>query len=185
MDLKEILKNQGYTDEQIRKIMDAMKENGIHTSSAEDPDETIRQLREDNERLKAESEKPRPEKEDPSAGETIRQLQEEIRRGRIETAAIIGLTKAGAMDVDYLMYKAEKSGELRKLKIGEDGKVTGAEEFVNGLKKTHAAQFADPEKAPGVPVRTGIKKLEETGMPDEETGTLEEAIAWELSQENR
>jgi len=68
------------------------------------------------ERLKAESKKRQSEKEDASAGETIRQLQEEIRRGRIETAAIIGLTKAGAMDVDYLMYKAEKSGELRGVK---------------------------------------------------------------------
>ncbi len=183
MGLKEILKSRGYTDEQIQKIMDDMKENGIHTSSAEDPDGTIRQLREDNERLKAESEKRQSEKEDASAGETIRQLQEEIRRGRIETAAIIGLTKAGAMDVDYLMYKAEKSGELQKLKIGEDGKVTGAEEFVNGLKKSHAAQFTD-QKASGIPVRTGIKKLEETDTP-EEPGTLEEAIAWELSQENK
>lgn len=185
MGLKEILKSRGYTDEQIQKIMDDMKENGIHTSSAEDPDGTIRQLREDNERMKAESEKRQSEKEDASAGETIRQLQEEIRRGRIETAAIIGLTKAGAMDVDYLMYKAEKSGELQKLKIGEDGKVTGAEEFVNGLKKSHAAQFADSQKTPGAPVRTGIKKLEETDTPEEEPGTLEEAIAWELSQENR
>lgn len=95
MGLKEILKSRGYTDEQIQKIMDDMKENGIHTSSAEDPDGTIRQLREDNERMKAESEKRQSEKEDASAGETIRQLQEEIRRGRIETAAIIGLTKAG------------------------------------------------------------------------------------------
>lgn len=185
MDLKGLLKSQGYTDEQIQAVLSAMKENGIYASSVENPDETIKKLQEDNEQLKAaKNDSQKPSEGDASAGELIKQLQDEVRRSRLETAAIIGLTRAGAVDVDYLMYKAEKSGELQKLKLDENGNVAGADELVGSLKKNYAAQFAETSGQPATPVRTGIKKLEEAAAADEEPQTLEEAIALKLSGEN-
>lgn len=184
MSLKEILKSQGYTEEQIQSIVNAMKENGIYTASVENPEETIRKLQADNEQLRTEmGSLQEQKKEDVSAVETIKKLQDEIRKGKIETAAIIGLTKAGALDVDYLMYKAERSGEIEKLKVDENGKVVGTEELVNGLMKNHAAQFKSAADQTEVPVRAGIKKLDKNAVPDEEPTTLEEAIAQKYSEE--
>ena len=94
MSLKEILKSQGYTEEQIQTIMNAMKENGIFTAFVENPEETIRKLQADNEQLRTEmGSLQEQKKKDVSAVETIKKLQDEIRKGKIETAAIIGLTK--------------------------------------------------------------------------------------------
>lgn len=184
MSLKEILKSQGYTEEQIQAIVNAMKENGIYTASVENPEETIRKLQADNEQLRTEMGSLQAQKkENVSAVETIKKLQDEIRKGKIETAAIIGLTKAGALDVDYLMYKAERSGEIEKLKVDENGKVVGTEELVNGLMKNHAAQFKSVSDQAGTPVRAGIKKLEKNDAPDDEPATLEEAIAQKYSEE--
>lgn len=183
MDLKAILKEQGYTDEQIQAILDAMGKNKIYTTSVENPEETIAKLQEDAKRLEAENKNAQQKagEGDESAAEMIKKLQAEVYRSRIETAAIIGLTKAGAQDVDYLMYKAEKAGELQKLKVDENGKVTGTDELVDGLKKSHAAQFAAPDKQQEPPARTGIKKLENSGVVDDEPKTLEEAISQKLS----
>lgn len=184
MDLKQILKNQGNTDEQIRAVLNAMKENGVYTSSVENPDETIRKLQEDNKQLSAEKDNPQKQgKDDVSAVETIKKLQDEIHKSKIETAAIIGLTKAGALDVDYLMYKAEKSGELKNLKVDENGMVAGTEELVGSLMKNYAVQFKKTSEQQEIPVRTGIKKLERTEAPDDEPATLEEAIAQKFSEE--
>lgn len=184
MGLKEILKSQGYTDEQIQAVVNAMKENGIYTASVENSEETIRKLQTDNEQLKNEMDSlQKQKKEDVSAVETIKKLQDEIHKGKIETAAIIGLTKAGALDVDYLLYKAEKAGELKKLKVDENGKVAGTEELVDGLKKNYAAQFKSETSQPEMIVRAGIKKLEKNDLPDDEPATLEEAIAQKFSEE--
>lgn len=185
MGLKGILKNQGYTDEQIQAVLDAMKENGIYASSVENPEETINKLQEDYEHLKTEHDNlKKSNKDNASASETIKKLQNEVNRGKIETAAIIELTKAGALDVDYLMFKAEKSGEFQKLNMDENGKVTGIDELVSSLKKNHAAQFMDSQKQQNMQ-RAGIKKLEDTQIPDDEPKTLEEAIAQKISGEDK
>ena len=81
------------------------------------------------------------------------------------------------------MYKAEKAGEIEKLKVDENGKVVGTEELVNSLMKNHAAQFKSASDQPEVPIRAGIKKLDKSAVPDEEPTNLEEAIAQKFSEE--
>lgn len=185
MGLEGILKKQGYTDEQIQTILDAMKENGVYISSVENPEETINKLKEDYSHLNAEYESLKDSnKDDASASETIKKLQDEVNRGKLETAAIMELTRAGALDVDYLMFKAEKSGEFQKLHLDENGKITGVDELISSLKKNHAAQFTDSLKQQEILVRTGIKKLESAEVSDDEARTLEEAIAQKYSDED-
>lgn len=51
MELEQILKEQGYTDEQIKAVFSAMAAGKLHVSSVEKPEETIRQLQEDKKKL--------------------------------------------------------------------------------------------------------------------------------------
>lgn len=184
MDLKTILKNLGYTDEQIKAVIDAMAENMLHVSSVENPEETIKQLQDEKAKLEAENaeqKKAAGKKADPqekTTAEEIKKLQETILQGKIDTQLIVELTKAHAMDVDYLMYQIEKSGARENIKIGDDGKMTGVTELVENLKKSYASQF---EVATPSGVRTGVKKLEKTNPVDDAPQTLEEAIAQKFS----
>lgn len=110
-------------------------------------------------------------------------MREEVKKTKLAAVAMISLTKAGAKDVDYLMYKAENDGELQKLNVGEDGKINGVDEMVSGLQKNYAAYFVDADKDKETLVRAQVKKLEVGQMPDEEPQTLEEAIAQKYSGE--
>lgn len=184
MDLKAILKKQGYTDEQIKAVMDEMSANKLYVSSVEKPEEAIRKLQEEKTKLE-EAAKKQSAKEgavDPdavSAIEEIKKLQETVRKGKIDTQLIVALTKANAADVDYLMYQAEKSGEMQNIKVDDSGKVTGVDELVASLKKNYAGQFEDPKTDAGQLVRAGIKKLETGDPADDEAApqSLEEAYA--------
>ncbi len=177
MDLKAILKKQGYTDEQIKAVMDELATNKLYVSSVENPEEAIRKLQEEKTKLQEDAKKKPADLPDASAAEEIKKLQETVRQGRINTQLIVALTKAHAADVDYLMYQAEKTGEIKKVKVDDDGKVTGVDELVANLKKSHAGQFAEPQSNADPLVRTGIKKLETGDADDVTPQTLEEAIA--------
>lgn len=184
MDLRAVLKEQGYTDEQIKAVMDAMSANRLYVSSVENPEETITRLQEEKARLEEDARQQKAAGEqaaspDTTAAEEIRKLQETVRQGQINTQLIVALTKAHAADVDYLMYQAEKTGDIKNVRIDEDGKVTGVDELVASLKKNHAGQFADPEPDAGQFVRAGIKKLEAGDSADDGAApqSLEEAYA--------
>lgn len=181
MDLKTILKKQGYTDEQTKAVMDELSANKLYVSSVENPGEAIRKLEEEKSKLEEDAKKKPEGQSDATAAEEIRKLQETVRQGRINTQLIVALTKAHAADVDYLMYQAEKTGEIKNIKVDDDGKVTGVEELVANLKKNHAGQFAEPQTNTDPLVRTGIKKLETSNAGDDEPQTLEEAIAQKYS----
>lgn len=188
MGLKEILRKLGYTDEQIKAVTDAMSENKLHVSSVENPEETIRQLQDEKAKLEGEkadllkASKKQAGQPDATAAEEIRKLQETIRQGRIDHSLIVALTRAHAADVDYLMYQAEKTGAVKNIRIDENGTVTGVDELVENLKKSHAGQFETAAQTGGADlVRTGVKKLENTASVENTPQTLEEAIAEKFS----
>ncbi|MBD5468889.1 MAG: hypothetical protein HDR21_12145 [Lachnospiraceae bacterium] len=205
MGLKEVLKQLGYTDEQISAITAEMQKNNLTvTAGTEDAGNAeTKKLQTELAALKAENEALREtqkkggdtSKEDngtkkdqgSNASEVaaeVKKLREQMEAERIRAAAVLELTKAHAQDVDYMMYLAEKDGSLKGLKIGEDGNVTGASELVDMLKKAHAAQFA-AESGSGTFVRTGIKKLEGQKGQETEPATLEEAIAQKYAEEEK
>lgn len=189
MELEKILKEQGYTDEQIKAILDAMAAGKLYVSSVEKPEDTIRQLQEEKAKLEqknTELQKGTGAKASGKVEETaaeIRKLQETVQKAQVNLQLVKALTKANAADVDYMIYQAERSGRMKDIKLNDDGSISGVDELVAGLKKDFATQFtAGQDNAQGL-VRTGIKKLEEQTAADDTPQTLEEAIAQKLSAE--
>lgn len=184
MELEKILKEKGFSDEQVKSFLDAIKENKLYVTEQENPEEEIQKLKEENEALKGENDILKQNTDGASgAEEENKKLQEKIARVKKESALIIALTKANAVDVDYLLYKAEKSGAYEKLTEDESGHVTGAEELVNGLKTSYAAQFKEEAKDPVSALPANVKKLDTGNNGDAAPQTLEEAIIQKLSGE--
>lgn len=204
MDLKEILKKLGYTDEQISTVTAELQKNNLAVTANQDAGAETKKLQEELAALRAENsalkeaqknaagtkKEPDAAKAGQDAGNTseaaaeVKKLREQMEAERIRAAAVLELTKAHAQDVDYMMYLAEKDGSLKGLKIGDDGKVAGAAELVDTLKKAHAAQFT-AEQTAGSLTRTGIKKLEGQAGQETEPETLEEAIAQKYAEEEK
>ncbi len=188
MELEKILKEQGYTAEQIKAILDAMAAGKLYVSSVEKPEDTIRQLQEAKAKLEQENAQLQKETAAKGAGKEetaaeIRQLQETVKKAQLNLQLVKALTKEGAADVDYMVYQAERSGRMKNVKLEDDGSVSGMDVLVEGLKKDFSAQFGTgKDNAQGL-IRTGLKKLEEQAAADDTPQTLEEAIAQKLSEE--
>lgn len=122
MTLQELLKAQNLTDEQVKGILDAMKQNKIYTASEENLDVRYGKLKTDHDAMvakDAESQKLIAELQKATKGQedvqtkiteyeaTIQKQQEELAEAKTESALKIGLLSAGAKatDIDYLIYK--------------------------------------------------------------------------------
>lgn len=68
----------------------------------------------------------------------IATLKEENKTLKTENALRFALAEAGAVDVDYLMFKAKEKGEI---KLGEDGRIKGEADLISGLKTQLPAMF--------------------------------------------
>lgn len=141
MTLQELLKAQNLTDEQVKGILDAMKQNKIYTASEENLDVRYGKLKTDHDAMvakDAESQKLIAELQKATKGQedvqtkiteyeaTIQKQQEELAEAKTESALKIGLLSAGAKatDIDYLIYKMNHDSDW-KPELGEDGQVKG------------------------------------------------------------
>lgn len=84
----------------------------------------------------------------------IANLKQENENLKTENALKFALLSAGAVDVDYLVYKAKEKGEI---KLGDDGKIKGEDDLISGLKTQHLAMFEAGTQ----------KKIEEHKLPDD------------------
>ena len=88
----------------------------------------------------------------------IATLKAENTNLKTENALKFALVSAGAVDVDYLVFKAKEKGEI---KLGDDGNIKGVDDLISGLKTQHPAMFgasSDP--------RDGGRKVLENNLPD-------------------
>ena len=116
----------------------------------------------------------------------IASLKKENQKLKTETALKFALLSAGAVDVDYLMFKAGEQGEL---KLDEDGKIKGESELLSTLKNQHPAMFRGGNPQGG----DGARKVLENPLPGgdhDQTVTKEQFAAMgyndrlKLKQEN-
>lgn len=156
MTLEELLKSLGITDDQVKKVMEGMKQNKIFTASEENLDTRYGKLKTDHDtatkqltEAQALIEQMKKDAGDNSALQTritdyetkVATLTAENEKLKLDGALKVALLDAGAKaaDLDYLMFKAG-TGD-RELKMGEDGKLKGQDDLIAGLKTQFPGNF--------------------------------------------
>lgn len=93
----------------------------------------------------------------------IATLKAENTELKTENALKFALVAAGAVDVDYLVFKA-KEKEKGEIKLGEDGKIKGEDDLISGLKTQLPAMFGTPGSNQQQ-TNNGNRKVLENNLP--------------------
>lgn len=144
MELSEILKNQGLSDEQINNILSAMEENKIYVTSIKNADEECSKLETEKNNLKGQLD---------TANTTIKEREKTIENLKKDK---INSIKESAIDAKFVNVP-DKYKELlkpridrEKITINEDGTISGLDEQYNPLIETYSELIEDKE-----PINTG------------------------------
>ena len=172
MNLIEIMKEKGISEDIIQAVQEDMKTNKVFTASEEnldirygklktDHDSKLAELAEAN-NLIAELKKNNKGNEGLQQKITdyeaqVAQLQKENAQIKLESAIKIELLANKALDVDYLTFKLKEKGELE---LDEQGKIKGWDDKIAGLKTQFPTQFE----------AAGGKKYDEHKLPDKQDG---------------
>ena len=181
MNLEELLKAQGLTDEQIKSVMGAMKKEKIYTTTLENAEDRYNKLKGQKEdlegQLKTSNNTIKDLKKNNADNEelqkTIKQHEDTIKTLKTDSETKIrnltldgainnALTKAKAKHSDLLSSKIDRD----KLVINEDGTVTGLDEQIKSCKETYKDLFEvtlggkTPPNPDGKPTQTTVTKEE-------------------------
>lgn len=116
----------------------------------------------------------------------IADLKKENAELKTENALKFALVAAGAVDVDYLVFKAKEKDEI---KLGDDGKIKGEDDLISSLKTQHPAMFGTSNDQQ----QSGNRRILENNLPGgdkDETVTREQFLKMgynermKLKQEN-
>ena len=157
MNLIEILKSQGLSDEQINTIKGEMKQNKIFTAGEENLDIRYGKLKNDHaqsqqtitdlqsqiaqfEQLKSQNATLVEE-----ANKKLAELQEENDRIKLDNAVERALIEAKVQDVDYMKFKL-KEKHPDGFKLDDNGKIESINTVLDDLKVQFPNQFAKTEK---------------------------------------
>ena len=177
MNLIEILKAKGISDEIITAVQEDMKTNKIFTSTEENIDVRYGKLKTQHEAVTKERDEAKAlieslqksnkgnedlQKQVSDYQTRMAQLEAENARIRIDSAINVGLLAAGVKpeDVDYVTFKLKAKGEIE---LDDQGNIKGWDDKVAGLKTQFPANF----------VSAGGKKYEEHKLPDGDNGNTE------------
>lgn len=166
--MEELLKELGYTDEQIKAIVEGMKNKKIFTSSEENIDLRYSKLKDDfkskedeltnaNELIKQLQDSNKGNKDlqtKVTEYETkIAEMQKEHHEKDVDNALKLELlkNKAKADDIDYLIYKIKTNNDGKELELDDNGKLKDFK--VDELKKEYKGNFED-ESTTVVDVKT-------------------------------
>lgn len=181
--MEELLKGLGYTAEQIKAILDGMKEKKIFTSGEENIDLRFSKLNDDFNAKDAELTK---------ANELIKQLQEgtkgnedlqkKVSNYEAEIATLkeeqskkdlnnalrfeLLKNKAKAEDIDYLIFKLQNNKD-QKLELDEKGNLKDFK--IDDFKKQYKGNFEDDSKTLVDVKKLGGKEQEPGGTKEPET----------------
>lgn len=90
----------------------------------------------------------------------IETLKTENAELKTENALKFALVSAGAVDVDYLVFKAKEKGEI---KLDENGKIKGEDDLISGLQTQLPAMFEASNTQQQV---NGNRRILENNLPD-------------------
>ena len=183
MDINEILKAHGLDDTAISAILSEMKANKLFFSSEENMDirygklksqhdGVTQQLSEANALIETLKKSTRGQEEAQQKitayEQQVQQLQAELERTKILSEAKFLLKDAGALDVDYLLFKLQEKGELS---MGDDGKIKDWDDKLAGLKTQMPTQFESKG--------AGKKNIIENRLPEPDSGNSVSKEAFE------
>ena len=172
MNLIEIMKAKGISEDIIQAVQEDMKTNKVFTASEENLDIRYGKLKTDHDSKLAElaeannliNELKKNNKGNEGLQQKITdyeaqvaQLQKENAQIKLESAIKIELLANKALDVDYLTFKLKEKGELE---LDEQGKIKGWDDKIAGLKTQFPTQFES----------AGGKKYDEHKLPDKQDG---------------
>ena len=172
MNLIEIMKAKGISEDIIQAVQEDMKANKVFTASEENLDIRYGKLKTDHDgklaelaeanNLIAELKKNNKGNEGLQQKVTdyearIEQLQAENARIKLDAAIKVELLSNKALDVDYLTFKLKEKGELE---LDEQGKIKGWDDKIAALKTQFPTQFES----------AGGKKYDEHRLPDKQDG---------------
>jgi len=180
--INEILTARGLDDTTITSILDDLKANKLFFTSEENMDIRYPKLKTQHEGVSKQlqealatietlkkSTKGQEEAQKQIAEHEAREqaLLAELEKTKVLSEAKFALKDAGALDVDYLLFKLQEKGELT---LGEDGKLKDWEDKLAGLKTQLPTQFENKNGKKNILEN----KLPEDGNPGDKTVTKEE-----------
>ena len=156
MNLNEIMKAKGISDDIIKAVLEDMKANKIFTSSEENIDIRYGKLKTEHEAVVKERDESKTLIEtlqkSNKGNESLQQqvndykanmekLQAELQQTKVDSAINVGLLAAGVKpdDVDYITFKLKAKGDVE---LDEQGNIKGWDDKVAGLKTQFPANFA-------------------------------------------
>ena len=156
MNLIEILKAKGISDDIIKAVQDDMKTNKIFTASEENLDIRYKKLKDEHDAVVKERDEGKTLidtlQKSNKGNETLQQqvtdyqskmeqLQAELQQTKIDSAINVGLLAAGVKpdDVDYVTFKLKAKGEIE---LDDQGNIKGWDDKVAGLKTQFPTNFA-------------------------------------------
>lgn len=90
---------------------------------------------------------------------TLKTENEEL---KTENALKFALVSAGAVDVEYLVFKAKEKGEI---KLADDGKIKGIDDLISGLKTQLPAMFGNSNSNQQQNNNNNQRKVLENNLP--------------------
>lgn len=153
MTINEILKARGLDDAAISAVLDDLKANKLFFSSEENMDIRYGKLKTQHDGLNQQlteanalietlkkSTKGQEDAQHKIADyeQQVQALQAELEKTKVLSEAKFLLKDAGALDVDYLLFKLQEKGELA---LAEDGKIKDWDDKLAGLKTQIPTQF--------------------------------------------
>lgn len=91
----------------------------------------------------------------------IAKLKKENENLKVENELKFALVSAGAVDVDYLVFKVKEKGEM---KLGDDGKIKGGDDLISELKTQHPAMFEASGSSQNLQ-NNGSRRILENNLP--------------------
>lgn len=184
------------TEEQATSFTEALRTNGIYTTTHENMDVRYPKMKanyETSQRELGEARTRMAEMETAAAGQAelqaqLQQAQAELAKEKLNSAIKIGLLSEKAVDVDYLTFKLNENanGDGEALTLDENGNIKGWKDKVEGLKTQFPNMFESADNGDGYTVYkpNALQKPDKRDQPPTSLKNMSYEQRMELNEKN-